>query len=104
MILDLPHFVQAEKPYWGEFQAVLQGIETEPEFEREIPPLARRQPVVVNAMRRGAMRELLTGMPRKSLDNLYEVPSGPLERIRVRDRIKAEVTAEYLDVKMRQVL
>jgi hypothetical protein len=37
VILDLPHFVQAEKPYWGELQAVLQGIETEPEFEREIP-------------------------------------------------------------------
>jgi hypothetical protein len=50
------------------------------------------------------MRELLTGMPRKSLDNLYEVPSGPLERNRMRDRIKAEVAAEYLDVKMRQVL
>jgi len=91
-------------------------------FEREIPLLARRHLVVVNVMRTAAMRELFTGTPPESLDNLYEGLAGQLQWNRMRtlslalqnrgvklaivnpDRIKAEVTVEYLDIKRRQVL
>lgn len=41
MIIDLPRFVQAEKPYWDELQSVLHGIETEPERRLPLPELQR---------------------------------------------------------------
>lgn len=41
MILDLPLFVQAEKPYWDELQALLHAIETEPERRMALRDLQR---------------------------------------------------------------
>jgi uncharacterized membrane protein SpoIIM required for sporulation len=41
MIMDLPRFVQAEKPYWDELQTVLHGIETEPERRMPLPEIQR---------------------------------------------------------------
>ncbi|HEY2017835.1 MAG TPA: DUF58 domain-containing protein [Bryobacteraceae bacterium] len=91
-------------------------------FEREIPLLARRHLVVVNVTRTAEMRQLFTGEPPQDLDTLYEGLAGQMLWNRMRtltlslqnrgvklaivnpDRIKAEVTAEYLDVKRRQTL
>jgi uncharacterized protein (DUF58 family) len=91
-------------------------------FEHEIPLLARRHLVVVNVTRTAGMRQLFTGEPPQDLDTLYEGLAGQMLWNRMRtltlslqnrgvklaivspDRIKAEVTAEYLDVKRRQTL
>jgi uncharacterized protein (DUF58 family) len=91
-------------------------------FEHEVPLLARRHLVVVNVTRTAAMQQLFTGTPPESLDTLYGGLAGQLLWNRMRtlalalqnhgvklaivnlDRIKAEVTAEYLEVKRRQAL
>jgi len=91
-------------------------------FEREVPLLARRHLVVVNVTRTSAMRQLFTGAAPGDLDSVYEGLAGQMlsnrmrtlalalgnrgVRLRVVDleRIKIEVTSDYLDVKRRQAL
>ena len=41
MIIDLPRFVQAEKPYWDELQQVLHRLETEPESRMPLADIQR---------------------------------------------------------------
>jgi uncharacterized protein (DUF58 family) len=91
-------------------------------FEREVPLVARRHLVMVNVTRSAAMRQLFSGAPPEDLDAAYQALAGQMlsNRMRTlalalhnrgvrlavvsRERIKAEVTAGYLEVKRRQVL
>ena len=91
-------------------------------FEREVPLLARRHLVVVNVTRTAAMQQLFTGAAPEDLDALYAGLAGQMLSNRMRtlalalqnrgvklaivnpQRIKIEVTAEYLEVKRRQAL
>ena len=41
MILDLPRFMAAERPYWGELESVLAKLETETEAHMELPAIER---------------------------------------------------------------
>jgi uncharacterized protein (DUF58 family) len=91
-------------------------------FEREVPLLARRHLVVVNVTRTSAMRQLFTGAAPDDIDSVYEGLAGQMlsnrmrtlalalgnrgVRLRVVDpeRIKLEVTSDYLEIKRRQAL
>ena len=91
-------------------------------FERDIPLLARRHLVLVNITRTAAMRPLFTGAEPETLDALYGGLAGQMLWNRMRrlqislqnrgvrlamvdpERIKLEVTSQYLDVKRRQAL
>jgi len=91
-------------------------------FEREVPLVARRHLVMVNVTRSENMRQLFSGAPPADLDAAYHALAGQMlsNRMRTlalglhnrgvrltvvsRERIKAEVTAGYLEVKRRQVL
>jgi uncharacterized protein (DUF58 family) len=90
-------------------------------FEHEVPLLARRHLVMVNVTGTG-MKQLFTGPPPADVDQLYEGLAGQMLRNRLRkleiglqnrgvkltivtpERIKAQVTSQYLDVKRRQAL
>jgi uncharacterized membrane protein SpoIIM required for sporulation len=41
VILDLPRFMAAERPYWVELESVLAKLETEPEARMELPAIER---------------------------------------------------------------
>jgi len=41
VIIDLPRFVQAEKPYWDELQRVLETVEAEPARRMPLPEIQR---------------------------------------------------------------
>ncbi|HUI80936.1 MAG TPA: DUF58 domain-containing protein [Bryobacteraceae bacterium] len=91
-------------------------------FEREVPLLARRHVVLVNAGRTRNLKPLFTGEPPADLEGVYHGLAGQMLWNRMRAlklalhnhgvrlslvdpaRIKAQVTAEYLEVKRRQVL
>jgi len=91
-------------------------------FDREIPLLARRHLVRVVVTRTAGIQPLFAGEPPGSIDAVYERLAGQMLSNRMRmlqlalenrgvrltiadpQRIKAQVTAEYLDVKRRQVL
>jgi uncharacterized protein (DUF58 family) len=91
-------------------------------FEREIPFLARRHLVLVNITRTAGMTQLFTGEPPADTESLYQGLAGQMLWNRMRtlklalgnrgvklsivppDRLKSEVTAQYLDVKRRQIL
>jgi uncharacterized protein (DUF58 family) len=91
-------------------------------FERDIPLLARRHVVLVNVTRTAAMKPLFTSDAPPDLDGLYAGLSGQMLWNRMRrlkialqnrgvrlalvdpERIKLQVTSQYLDVKRRQVL
>jgi len=91
-------------------------------FERDIPLLSRRHLVLVNVSRTSAMKPLFEGEPPADLDSLYTDLAGQMLWNRMRrlqialqnrgvklavvdpERIKMEVTSQYLDVKRRQVL
>jgi uncharacterized protein (DUF58 family) len=91
-------------------------------FDREIPLLARRHLVLVNVTRTSAMTPLFTGAPPVDLDTAYQGLAGQMLWNRMAalklalhnrgvkltivqpDRIKTDVTAQYLEVKRRQVL
>lgn len=91
-------------------------------FEREVAILARRHLVLVNAPEPPGLRPLFTDASSADLDSLYEGLSGQMISNRLRQltlalsnrgvrlsvvdprRIKTQVTAEYLEVKRRQVL
>src|ERR1039457_7363748 len=90
-------------------------------FEREISLLARRHVVLVNVTRPG-IEPLFAGEPARDLDALYTALAGQMLSNRIRRlglalgnrgvrlstvdslRIKTQVTAEYLEVKRRQLL
>jgi uncharacterized protein (DUF58 family) len=91
-------------------------------FEREVPLLARRHVVLVNAGRTANLKPLFTGEPPADLGGLYQGLAGQMLWNRMRAlkmallnhgvrltlvdpaRIKEQVTSEYLEVKRRQVL
>jgi uncharacterized protein (DUF58 family) len=91
-------------------------------FEQEIPLLARRHVVLVNVTQTAAMKPLFAGEPPADADAIYEGLAGQMLWNRMRSlelalrrrnvrlslvdpaRIKQRVTAEYLEVKRRQVL
>ena len=91
-------------------------------FERDIPLLARRHLVLVNAARTSGMKPLFADQPAKNLEELYGELAGQMlwnrmRRLKIalqnrgvklavvdRERIKMEVTSQYLDVKRRQAL
>jgi uncharacterized protein (DUF58 family) len=91
-------------------------------FEREVPLLARRHLVLVNVTQTSAMKPLFTSRPPANLDAVYEGLAGQMLWNRMRSleialrqrgvrlslvtagAIKQRVTAEYLEVKRRQVL
>ena len=91
-------------------------------FEREVPLVARRHLVLVNVTATSAMRPLFAGEPPADVEALYYGLAGQMLWNRMRklqislqhrgvklslvtgDRIKAQVTAAYLDVKRRQAL
>lgn len=91
-------------------------------FEREVPLLARRHLVLVNVPQTSAARPLFTGAPPEDLDAVYGRLAGQMLSNRMRtlkialqnrgvrlaivdpERIKAQVAAQYLDVKRRQAL
>jgi uncharacterized protein (DUF58 family) len=90
-------------------------------FERDIALLSRRHVVLVNVTQTAAMTPLFT-RPIEDLDSLYTDLAGQMLWNRMRTlkialqnrgvklsivdpvRIKAQVTAQYLDVKRRQIL
>jgi uncharacterized protein (DUF58 family) len=91
-------------------------------FEHEVPLLARRHLVLVNVTEVAGMKQLFTGDPPADVDALYAGLAGQMLWNRMRtleialqnrgvkltivnpERIKAQVTSEYLDVKRRQAL
>jgi uncharacterized protein (DUF58 family) len=91
-------------------------------FDREIPLLARRHLVLVNVTRTSAMTPLFAGTPPPDIDAAYEGLAGQMLWNRMAalrlalhnrgvkltivqpERIKTEVTAQYLEVKRRQML
>jgi uncharacterized protein (DUF58 family) len=91
-------------------------------FEREVAILARRHLVLVNAPQPPGLKPLFTDASTADLDALYGGLTGQMITNRLRQlalalsnrgvrlsvvdprRIKAQVTAEYLEVKRRQVL
>ena len=91
-------------------------------FDREVPLLARRHLVLVNVTRTSAMTPLFAGAPPANIDAVYQGLAGQMLWNRMRtlkialqnrgvkltlvtpDRIQAQVTAQYLEVKRRQVL
>ncbi len=91
-------------------------------FERDVPLMARRHLVMVNITRTAGMKELFTGEPPADVDALYAGLAGQILSNRMRtlqfalqnrgvkltvvspERIKAQVAAQYLDVKRRQAL
>jgi uncharacterized protein (DUF58 family) len=91
-------------------------------FEREVPILARRHVVLVNTPQPPGLKPLFTDASAADLESLYSGLSGQLISNRLRQlslslsnrgvrlsvvdpqRIKTQVTAEYLEVKRRQVL
>jgi len=91
-------------------------------FEREVPLVARRHLMLVNVPRTAATRPLFTGEAPENLDAAYQRLAGQMLCNRMRtlkialqnhgvrlamvdaERIKQQVTAQYLDVKRRQAL
>jgi uncharacterized protein (DUF58 family) len=91
-------------------------------FEREVPILARRHVVLVNTPQPPGLKPLFTDASSADLESLYSGLSGQMIANRLRQlslalsnrgvrlsvvdprRIKTQVTAEYLEVKRRQVL
>jgi uncharacterized protein (DUF58 family) len=91
-------------------------------FERDIPLLARRHLVLVNVTRAAGMKPLFSGEALENLDAVYAGLAGQMLWNRMRrlkialqnrgvklavvdpERIKLEVTSQYLDVKRRQAL
>jgi len=91
-------------------------------FEREVPILARRHVVLVNTPQPPGLKPLFTDASSADLESLYSGLSGQTIANRLRQlslalsnrgvrlsvvdprRIKTQVTAEYLEVKRRQVL
>ena len=91
-------------------------------FEREVPLLARRHLVLVNAGRTANLKPLFTGESPADLGGLYQGLAGQMLWNRMRElklalhnhgvrlslvdpaRIKTQVTYDYLEVKRRQVL
>jgi uncharacterized protein (DUF58 family) len=91
-------------------------------FEREVPILARRHVVLVNTPQPPGLKPLFTDASSADLESLYNGLSGQMIANRLRQlslalsnrgvrlsvvdprRIKTRVTAEYLEVKRRQVL
>jgi uncharacterized protein (DUF58 family) len=91
-------------------------------FEHEVPLLARRHLVLVNVTGTAGMKQLFTGDPPADVDSVYAGLAGQLLWNRMRtlelalqnrgvkltivnpERIKSQVTAEYLEVKRRQSL
>jgi uncharacterized protein (DUF58 family) len=91
-------------------------------FEREVPLLARRHLVLVNTGRTANLKPLFTGDSPADLNAAYQGLAGQMLWNRMRElkmalhnhgvrltlvdpeRIKAQVTSEYLEVKRRQVL
>jgi uncharacterized protein (DUF58 family) len=91
-------------------------------FEHEVPLLARRHLVLVNVTGTAGMKQLFTGEPPVDVDSVYAGLAGQLLWNRMRtlelalqnrgvkltivnpERIKSQVTAEYLEVKRRQSL
>jgi uncharacterized protein (DUF58 family) len=91
-------------------------------FEREVPILARRHVVLVNTPQPPDLKPLFTDASSADLESLYSGLSGQMVVNRLRQlslalsnrgvrlsvvdprRIKTQVTAEYLEVKRRQVL
>ena len=91
-------------------------------FEREVPILARRHVVLVNTPQPPGLKPLFTDASSADLESLYNGLSGQMIANRLRQlslalsnrgvrlsvvdprRIKTQVTAEYLEVKRRQVL
>ena len=91
-------------------------------FEREVRLLARRHLVRVNVTQNAGVRQMFTGNGPADLDEVYEDLSGQmlwnrmralqtaLQNLGVRltvvspERIKEQVTAQYLEVKRRQAL
>jgi uncharacterized protein (DUF58 family) len=91
-------------------------------FEREVPMLARRHVVLVNTPEPPGLKPLFTDASSADLDSLYSGLAGQMIGNRLRQlglalsnrgvrltvvdsqRIKTQVTAEYLEVKRRQIL
>jgi len=91
-------------------------------FEREVPILARRHVVLVSAPQPPGLKPLFTEAASADLDSLYSGLAGQMISNRLRQlslalsnrgvrlsvvdpaRIKTQVTAEYLEVKRRQML
>jgi uncharacterized protein (DUF58 family) len=91
-------------------------------FEREVPILARRHVVLVNTPQPPGVKPLFTDASASDLESLYSGLAGQMISNRLRQlaltlsnrgvrltvvdpaRIKTQVTAEYLEVKRRQVL
>jgi hypothetical protein len=91
-------------------------------FEREVPLLARRHVVLVSAPQPPGLKPLFTEAASADLDSLYSGLAGQMISNRLRQlslalsnrgvrlsvvdpaRIKTQVTAEYLEVKRRQML
>jgi uncharacterized protein (DUF58 family) len=91
-------------------------------FAQEVTLIARRHLVLVNVTDTPDMRPLFQGEPPATLDALYHGLAGQMLRNRMREvqmalgnkgvkltlvepeRIKTQVTAQYLEVKRRQVL
>jgi len=91
-------------------------------FEREVGILARRHLVLVNVVHPPGLKPLFTGEPPAGLDSLYAGLAGQMLSNRMRElkialedrgvrmsvvdpeRIKTQVTSQYLDIKRRQIL
>ncbi|MBZ5626871.1 MAG: DUF58 domain-containing protein, partial [Acidobacteriia bacterium] len=91
-------------------------------FEQDVPMVARRHLVLVNVTETAGMKPLFTGEPPADVDAVYAGLAGQLLWNRMRtleialhnhgvklsivnpERIKAQVTSGYLDVKRRQAL
>ena len=77
MIIDLPRFVRAEKPYWDELQTVPAATEAEPPRRMSLAKIQR-----LLALRNHGVRIAVVSP----------------------ERIRCEVAAGYLEVKRGQVL
>jgi uncharacterized protein (DUF58 family) len=91
-------------------------------FAREVGILARRHLVLVNVIETAQLKPLFRDQPPADLDGLYHALAGQMLRNRMRElqlelqnkgvklalvdpeRIKTQVTLQYLDVKRRQAL
>jgi uncharacterized protein (DUF58 family) len=91
-------------------------------FERDVPLVARRHLVMVNVARTAGIGELFSGEPPADVEALYAGLAGQMLSNRMRtlqialqnrgvkltvvspERIKAQVTSQYLEVKRRQAL
>ena len=41
MIIDLPKFIQSERPFWAELEKILNRVEAEPNLQLPLPELQR---------------------------------------------------------------